>query len=125
MSLHRVATHEAGHAVAAVVLRMPVRYAAVFADGRGQTAYYPVPVTRSNIARRAVATLAAQPQSASGTAKLMPRAISCGCVTRSTDSVSTGTPARWSGTGAARWPWCGASVRQSTQSPLPCCSADG
>jgi hypothetical protein len=42
--LHRIATHEAGHAVAATVLRLPVRYAAVFADGRGEVAYYPVPV---------------------------------------------------------------------------------
>jgi hypothetical protein len=56
--LHRIATHEAGHAVAATVLRLPVRYAAVFADGRGEVAYYPVPVGPANIARRAVTSYA-------------------------------------------------------------------
>jgi hypothetical protein len=54
MSLHRVATHEAGHAVAATVLRLPVRFATVFADGRGSVTYFPVPISAANIARRAV-----------------------------------------------------------------------
>jgi hypothetical protein len=60
MDLHRVATHEAGHAIAAHVLRLLVREVLIRDDGSGHVAYYPVPVSAANIARRAV-TMFARP----------------------------------------------------------------
>jgi hypothetical protein len=42
-SLHRVATHEAGHAVAAVTLRLPVREVLIRDDGTGSE---PAPAVR-------------------------------------------------------------------------------
>jgi hypothetical protein len=57
-ALRRVAVHEAGHAVAACALRLLVREVLIRDDGRGHVAYYPVPISHSNIARRAVASYA-------------------------------------------------------------------
>ena len=120
-SLHRTATHEAGHAVAAHLLRLPVRHVLV-SDGRGEVAYYPVPVGPANIARRAVVSLA-------GPAAELERygdGHAAGDLTRIRGQLEPARPGlarqrSWTGTAAARRP-C-ASGRRSTRSQQPCCSA--
>jgi hypothetical protein len=116
-SLHRTATHEAGHAVAAHLLRLPVRHVLV-SDGRGEVAYYPVPVGPANIARRAVVSLA-------GPASELERygdGHAAGDLTRIRGQLEPARPGlarqrSWTGTAAARRP-C-ASGRRSTRSPQP------
>jgi len=105
------------------VLRQPVRHVLV-SDGRGEVAYYPVPVGPANIARRAVVSLA-------GPAAELERygdGHAAGDLTRmrgQLDRLGLDWPASEDGPAppAARRPWCGASGRRSTRSQQPCCSA--
>jgi hypothetical protein len=89
-ALRRVAVHEAGHAVAACALRLLVREVLIRDDGRGHVAYYPVPISHSNIARRAVASYAGPARSASASATRVPLAIWHGSGSASTSSAWTG-----------------------------------
>jgi hypothetical protein len=92
-SLHRTATHEAGHAVAAHLLRLPVRHVLV-SDGRGEVAYYPVPVGSASIARRAVVSLGGPAAELEGTATAMPPANDADQGAIGTGSAWTGPPAK-------------------------------